>query len=227
MRWERGMTEVTEKNDFDVFWQKYNFVKNRAFIISLSLSYYRKIFLDKSKIHILEKTAPNFFVRLRVILYDEIIQNLSNMFDDAVSKIDKKNENISIKNLFESSKKLSILETQDVKTISEIISNLDEFKKKIINYRNKYLAHYDFDFLLNKPSKEKLPDIDEYDTVLKSIISILNFFEMKKSKSELHHEVIDSAGANALISHLDVAIHHLELEKKKIIPPEHWYRRSR
>jgi hypothetical protein len=146
----------------------------RAELVNL---HYRKLlinrlFTSQETNDLLNKAALRFFTTLKWDLFDTITIKISRMIDPAVSM--KKFNNASLKQLISNIDSTTNLDL--VNLLNDIHKQLEKETKRIVNWRNKWAGHRDFDVVqgLSPDPAISLPEIDK---ALSLIGKFLNEFE--------------------------------------------------
>ncbi len=163
---------------------------------------------SKARTRIIQETAPEFFTMVRRVLVDDILLHIIKLTDNIGRK---NNRNLTLWRLPEliEDPKLRQLIVDDL----QIIENQRE---PIRTLRNKYLAHFDLDFVLASHTLKgsiKIND-ENIDCVLKRIARILNhLYRVKANHKMLFEDIPVNDDVEALIAYLQIG---LRCDKKRL-----------
>jgi hypothetical protein len=121
----------------------YNVLKNVMLFIQTKMQMYDMLYNSESKVSLLNDFSSEFFGKLQDILFDDIIISICKLFS--------KPETSSKKNLCFGCLP-EMIQDKDLK--EKIVKVIEECNEKIKNStktrRDKYIAHFDYDFFLEK-----------------------------------------------------------------------------
>jgi len=148
----------------------YNTLKNVMLYLQSKFQLYDKLYGTEFSIKTLNNFSSEFFGIIQDILFDDIILHLNKLFDSSKGKGDKKVLNFNC-----------LLELITEETLKVKVKNFwDEYNKKceiIKTRRNKYIAHFDYDFFLEKKEYDISIEYKELKEIIKGLWDILDIIE--------------------------------------------------
>jgi hypothetical protein len=172
----------------------YNTIKNNVFWIDIKWKEYKIQFANRTNIDVLEDAASFYFYMIRQIMIDDILLHICKI----TSSIGKKYPYLSIRRLPD------LVEPQYRDSLVMLIDNALQKAKFAEDRRNRYIAHYSLDLVLNKDARP-LENVD-YERIEAAILSL------KKVIIYIYEEIMHSGisseaiypleNANALVQRL-------------------------
>jgi hypothetical protein len=171
-----------------------------------------------TRVEIINKTVPSFFIFLKYLLEDYMTLELSRITD----QVEKgKNMNLSFYYLFDLIKNESNVELQQ--RLLKILEELSSTTKQLRSLRNKTIAHRDLDFSI-KDEGYIFPS-NEVESALTIINNFMNEIELKLyNKTTYYHNLVTQLhnDGQALIIELAKSVAYAELVKQQLVPPDLW-----
>lgn len=142
---------------------------NTWFYLKTNVSEFEILFSDDKNIADLRGSLlPDFFENLQVLYWEHFLITIARLLDPHEQG---NNVNLSLFTLVEILKKR---ENNQWKCLNEKLIKLKEDNKDIINYRKKYLAHFDLKFATGEKPLNTSTHINEVHSFLDSMLEMLN-----------------------------------------------------
>jgi len=175
------------------------------------LEEYSQIFEEsKARIDLLNKVAPNFFVKVHRLFWDCFIMTVSR-FTDPGTQLN--NENLSLEVL---EKYRTELNEIDQNTLTENLLNIKTEAIQIRKFRSKYLSHRDLDYALGKNDIGTI-DLQKIANIYRLISDSLNIFNRHYSgHSILYQHLRTNPGARSLIHYIKEGVIYAEFKARRL-----------
>jgi hypothetical protein len=167
----------------------------------------------KSRVQLLNDTAPNFFRMVQDRLWEMLMLHIARLTDPPYSMGNKNKTNLTLQGLPDLIADAQL--SAQVERLCEAASVAVEFAK---DWRNRHIAHRDLKLALNDPIAAPLPEVEmrHVTDALASFESIINAIVLQYDEREIGFKYMDRlpphTGAEHLIYLLDDA---LTVEKER------------
>lgn len=175
-------------------------IQNEFIHLTQKYKHFEVLFMKgQSRIDIMNRTASYFFFSIQRIMLDDLVINISRLTE---AKSEKKNATIK---LFLDSYNRKDLDPQ----INKLEKKFKESFKNLINWRNKRVAHRDFDIHVNQsPISLKY---DEVKTCITDLTSLMRRIHINFFGSDYLYDLFSvTGGATSLLAHLDYSLRSRE-----------------
>jgi hypothetical protein len=176
---------------------------------------YRQLYgTSQEHIDILNRSASTFFNVIQKTMLHDVQLSLSKLGDPAGSG---KRKNLTLAAL--------VLELEDtgenlvVSKLVPLLKNFDDACKNLRHRRNKWIAHFDLETMLQSKVKPlEGPSRAEIETALAALRDVMNCVELHYTESQTAYEhFIMNNDGEYLISTLKQGLRYRELVKEKVI----------
>lgn len=172
----------------------------------------------ESRINIINKTVPSFFIMLKYLIEDYLTLELSRLTDQVVKG---KNMNLSFYYLLDQLKNEITEELQ--KILSDLLKKLSSTTKQFRNLRNKIVAHRDLEFI--KRDEGYIFPTNDVESTLTIINKFMNEVELKLyNKQTFYNSLVTQVhnDGQTLMIGLAKSLAYDELVKQQLVQPDFW-----
>jgi hypothetical protein len=175
------------------------------------LEEYSQIFREsKARIDLLNKVAPNFFVKLHDLFWNNFILTVSR-FTDPSGKSNNQNLSLDILRKYHDE-----LNQVDKNTITYNLETIKKEAKQIRKFRSKYISHRDLDYALLVKNDIGTIDLKKIEDIYKLIGDSLNIFNMHYSRRTILYQGLrTNPGARSLLYFIKEGIIYTEFKARR------------
>lgn len=193
----------------------YTALYNEVAWLHLQWDEYMKLFGEKHRVEILNKSAGGFFRMIQNVLSDDVILGIARLTDPEFTVVGKKSHkrNLTIQSL---SSFVKETEKEELKRIVDKAMDAASFSR---DWRNRRLAHRDLPLYLKMESVSPLPaaSVDKIEASLNGLAEVIRFIGFKRFDTDIRFDqIIRTKGAVSLLHVLKAGLKKREERLEKL-----------
>lgn len=178
---------------------------------------YRQLYgTSETRVKVLNRSAGTFAYMLQNVLLDDVQLGLAKLGDPATTRVKGAPvENLALSNLCQLVTASGALVTE----LPSLLSAYDDACANARERRNKRIAHFDMQTMLNERASFRGPSREEVEVALAALRSVMNRISLHFTETQTAYEliVLDNDG-DSLIGTLKRGLRYLELVKDGTVP---------